>query len=748
LSAAVFGAGLFGFSSAASAQETPATAPGAAGAQGGAAAATAPVASSAPATVIPADTKLTTLADDFMHYTLVNNVELAKANGEAILNNPASPEEVLAAFEASANGRVPRDIIMQAVRRQDLHDVGTKLLDRLEEGYRKVARDPERIRKEVDRLNSGPRAYQNAKDRLTAAGQFAVPIYIEYLQNPAKKELQPDIIRVMSEIGRPLLLPLIEALRTNDNSIRIQLVNVIGQIGYPQALPALRALQTDQNTAGELKNAVDNAIRRINIPAAANLSPADLSLYAAENYYQKKPSYQPLLPDEKTNPVWVFDSGLNNVVALNVPTPIWNSVMALRLAEQTLKADSNNGKAISLWLASDLRREIQLPQGETDPTKKAGEDASFYARAAGPIYVNPVLARALDENDAALALQAIDALEATGGSNGLVSGGENAPLVRALSHPDRSVRFRAAFALAGANPASQYPGFYRVVPILAEAVGSTGSPTAIVVGPEDLRNKITATLRDGATHYTVFAAGTLTEAVAQAHRAPAVDLVVVPNDRETLNAVAQTARTDYHLAGVPVLVAAPADALSNLKLQLANAKGYGAVDVAADDAAITSAVNAARADIGSVPVNAEKAAQYSATAIDLLGRLAADHHSIYPVTEAVPTLSDALHDKRSEIATGAARDLGQLNSADAQRALATIALAGDTDPAMRVIFLDALAESAKRTGLAIDAPMISSLIKLVSSDSDAKVKTAAATALGALNVPSNQASTLILQQSK
>jgi len=742
LSAAVFGVGLFGGSAATSAQEA-ATAPGAA-----AGAATTPAVADKPAVVIPADTKLSTLADDFMHYTLVNNSELAKANGQAIIDNPAPPEEVVAAFESTANGRVPRDILLQAIRRQDLREVGTKLLDRLEEGYRKVARDPQRIRADVDRLNSGPRAYQNAKDHLAAAGQFAVPIYIEYLQNPAKKELQPDIIRVMGEIGRPLLLPLIEALRTGDNNIKIQLVNVIGQIGYPQALPTLRAIQTDSATTGELKIAVDNAIRHINIPNTANLSAAELNLYAAENYYQKKPSYQPLLADEKTNPIWVYDTGLNNVVAINVPTPIWNSVMALRLSEAALKQDANNAGAISLWLASNLRREIQLPQGATDPTRGNGPDASFYALAFGPIYINPVLGRALDENDAALALRAIDSLEATGGSKGLVSGGENAPLVRALAHPDRSVRFRAAFALARANPESQFPGFYRVVPILAEAVNSTGSPTAIVVGDENTRNKIAGTLREGATHYTVYAANTLSEAIAQASRAPAVDVIVLPNDGKLVGEFATQARTNYRLTGSPVLVAAPAEALPNLKLQLANSRGYGAVDVAADDAALTAAIAAARAETGAVPLDAEKSAQYSATAIDLLGTLAADHHSIYNVTEAVPSLSDALHDKRPEIATGAARDLGRLNSQEAQRALATAALAGETDPAMRVVYLDGLAESAKRTGLAIDAPMISNLIKLVTGDSEPKVKLAAAKALGALNVPSNQASTLILQQAR
>jgi hypothetical protein len=471
---------------------------------------------------------------------------------------------------------------------------------------------------------------------------------------------------------------------------------------------------------------------------------------AAENYYNKKPSYQPLLADEKTNPIWVFDSGLNNVQAVLVPTPIWNSVMALRLAEATLKADQNNGNAISLWLAANLRREIQLPQGATDPTRGNGPDAAFYARAAGPVYVNPVLGRALDGNDAALALRAIDALEATGGREGLVSGGEGAPLVRALAHPDRSVRFRAAFTLARANPTSQFPSFFRVIPVLAEAIGSTGNPSAVVVIPdENVRNKVAATLREGASHYTVYAGSSAAEALGQAGRAPAIDVIIVANGPE-VGQMTNQVRNDYRLSNVPMLVAAPADNLGNLRMQLAESKGVAAMDIAGDDAAISTALQSARAETGAVPIDAERAAQYASTAIELLSTLAADHHSIFQVNEAVPTLSEALRDKRPEIATGSARVLGKLNSQDGQRALAQAALNTEApDPALRVVYMDALAESAKRTGNALDAPAINALIKLVTAaDTEAKLKTASATALGALNVPSNQASTLILQQAK
>ena len=417
-----------------------------------AAATPAPDAAAAPAAGAPAAPTgpLKQLADDFMHYSLVNNDDLAKANGQALLNSNASPQDFLAAFEDAANGRNPRDIMLRDQNRPDLKDVASQLLDRLEEGYRSVSRDPARIRADIERLGNGPRAYDNAREHLRAAGQFAAPLFIEYLENDSKKNIHPYLVRVMGEIGRPLVLPLLEALNSSQEDLKVTLVKIIGATGYPQALPKLRDLQVDSNTAGELKLAVDQAIASIDKSgAAASAPPATLYLKAANNYYDHKPSYQPLLPDEKTNPVWVWDKGLNDVQPLAVPTVIWTDVMALRSAESTLGLDSNNPDAISLWLAAQMRRELELPTGATDPTHDASKpESAFYARAFGPVYVNPVLSRALDANDTPLALKAIDALQATGGISGLVSNAGNAPLVRALNSADRDIRFNAAFALA------------------------------------------------------------------------------------------------------------------------------------------------------------------------------------------------------------------------------------------------------------------------------------------------------------
>jgi HEAT repeat protein len=718
--------------------------PGQVLAQETAPAAPAPAAAeSQPGAAVNPNGTLKQYADDFLHYSLVNNAELAKANAQAILNANAQPADLLAAFEQAANGRNPREIMLRNEKREDLREVSAQLLDKLEEGYRAVSRDPQRIRAEVARLTDGPRAYNNARDRLMAAGAYGAPIFLETLQDGSKKAAQPFVLRVMTEIGRPLLPPLLEELKTKDNALKLLLVEVIGQIGYPQALPDLRLLQADNSTDAEVKRAVDQAIGRIDrTGGAARSSPAELYLAAGRNYYTQKASYQPGSPDEKTNAVWNFDSGLNNVVPIDVPTPIWNSVMAMRCAESALKLEANNSGAISLWLASSLRKEINLPQGATDPTRVGGKpDAAFYALAAGPIYVNPVLSQALADRDTALALKAIDALESTGGKEGLISGND-APLIRALNDSDRSVRLRAAFALARANPATAFPASFRVVPTLAEAIGGGGGSTVLVVSPdENTRNKIADALRTNDPAYTVFSAATFSDALQQSRSSPSIAAAIVPFGAEA-NAVGSFRDQDTRLGHTAVIVMATPE-----QAQGASA-GAQVIDPAADADTVKAALAKVTGGTGGAAAGGDDAGKVTATALDLLKSLAADHKSIYNVNDALPALTAALRDKNAAVAGGAAGVIGHLNSPEGQKALATAALSPDTDAALRAPFFLALAESAKRTGNALDSAAVNSLIKVVSTESDAPTKEAAATALGALNVPSNQASTLILQQVK
>ena len=108
---------------------------------------------------------------------------------------------------------------------------------------------------------------------------------------------------------------------------------------------------------------------------------------------------------------WVDGQGLSFKA---VPREIFNDVYAMRCAAQTLKQDPNYYPAVSLWLAANFRKEADLPKGAKDPT--VGEtdmSAEFYALASSAKYLQDVLERGLLEQNSAVALGAIGALDKT-----------------------------------------------------------------------------------------------------------------------------------------------------------------------------------------------------------------------------------------------------------------------------------------------------------------------------------------------
>jgi hypothetical protein len=697
-----------------------------------------------------ADEKVSKLADDFLHYFTVGNVGLAKDNASAILAAKVEPKVLLVSFEAAANGRNVEDLVLRAQRTEELKAVATDLMAQLEAGHRDLARDVNRIKTEIERLDKSPRAYLIGKERLTSAGEYAVPFYLQYLQDASKRNLHAPITQLMGELGKPMVTPVLEMVaRSDDANLRTTLVMVLGQLGYPQSAAVLKTIASDPKSTSELKTAAEKALALVNRPGVnVGDTPASLFVQLAAAHYDRKPSYSAPFDTETVNPVWYYNKGLNNVDAVLVPTAIWHNVMALRAAESALKLQPDNAEAISVWLAASLRRELQLPAGATDPTVKDGAPSTkFYAMAAGQTYLNAVLTKALSDGDSKLAAETLKALENVAGFQGLVTTQNKSvsPLVQALGSPDRTLRFMAAFALAKANPAQDFAGSFRVTSILSEAVSQTGTPVVVLIdSDEQNRNRISAILR---ANYTVIDAPDLTGAIEKSRNVAAFDLLIVPADLHSK--VVGLTQTDYRFALVPTLLAAPAADLKAVALAIVNKTGVAKVDVAADEKTLIEAISEVKASQKTLPVDAAVASGFALDALKILGNLSKDGSTIYKVDETLPAVRDALKDKRPEIVTAAAMVLGRLTNSAAQQALAQTATGTDiADAAVKQSLYVALAESAKLLGNHLDEATVGKLITAVNSETNADVKTAAAQALGALNVVNNQASTLILGQAK
>jgi hypothetical protein len=143
------------------------------------------------------------------------------------------------------------------------------------------------------------------------------------------------------------------------------------------------------------------------------------------------------------------------------------------------------------------------------------------------------------------------------------------------------------------------------------------------------------------------------------------------------------------------------------------------------------------------------AAQYALRSIHAMEKLALTHNSIIDLSMALGALTKATTSVRPEMQTLAAEVLARLESPQAQRAIAQMSLSDKNSEAVRIAAFGSLAVSAKQNANLLLAEQIDAIYSLVSSpQTDPQLRTAAAGAFGALNLPSEKVKTLILDQAK
>ncbi len=691
--------------------------------------------------------KLINQADLFMHYSLMGNQTLAHDFGAAVLQAGPTPVQTLRAFERAANGRHIMEIILADEQNPKLKSVAMKLGKLINQGYIALARDPFRIRQAILAMGKSPQAYVVSRSRLRAAGEFAGPYFFHFLGRPADKDMQPYLVQMMSDLGKPLVNPLVQELQVTPVAEKVQIIQVLGNIGYPQAMAYIKQLLESPSSPIAVKDAARAALAKLDPTGQfASMTPAQLYMRLAWSYFHNEPSVSPNQPDEATNPVWYFDPALQNVTGVEVPTPIWKDIQTMRACEAALQLDPHNSQAISLWITANLRREVNLPSGQIDPTRKAGApDAGYYAVAAGPRYLNSALTYALQEENSALIVKVIAALAQTGGVQGLVgSGRHTTPLLDAMTYPDPLVRFAAASALAKANPAATFNGAYRVVPVLSEAIAQSSKPTLLLVNPSNqIRNQVKGELR---AQFHVIDGSTVAQAMNQARDVPYLGLVIVPGGVQA-NQLISLAATDDRLRYTPVLVTGSASELTKAHLDYVQFRTFGVVPNGAGEQTIISRYHAILKRLGSMTPSSGQAMRLSIAAAGLLKSMAQNRASIFNVNVALPALNQALHNQHNRVVVAAAAVLGYVRNPKAQLMLARASLNSSSAPAavQQRLFND-LATSARNVGNHLNSAQVNSLIQVVATESDPKVQIAAAAALGALNVPSNQASKLIRGQ--
>ncbi len=445
----------------------------------------------APALYADDQPSLVDQVDTFWHYGKIARYDLAADAGNQIIATNPDPATLLAAFETVAQNhgdqidpwllrwrtlRPPTadqakdDPLLTAQRTGMLamKDTAQKITDLINAGYETRRANPDFIQNTIIEMSKNERAYENNLPRLANSGELAVKVLVDILRNPDDREFNPTARRALRDLGRKALAPLLAATEMKDYDTLLDVVSALGDLGYDAAGPYLSRLATSRDVPQGIRIAAHRALGQLGISDAVAIDPAQQFYALGEKLYYNNSSLVP--SGEKTAYIWSWQEGMG-LTKLDVPTPIFGDVMAMRECEYAMTLDPSKGQAVSLWLDANTKREADLPPGATDPTHAGDPDAHYFNVSAGVQYLNDALMRAIRDQNAPVAYRLTASLQEIIGPSNMTSSGAE-PVVQALFFPNQQVRYEAAFALAESLPSQPFPGSDRVVPLLVGALES------------------------------------------------------------------------------------------------------------------------------------------------------------------------------------------------------------------------------------------------------------------------------------
>lgn len=581
------------------------------------------------------------LAEGVQEFRLGRYQAAAKAFGDALKLNP---EDRILYYWYLAAGDA---LVVQMRAYDELDEVLRETLRRARIYQTSLRHDPAYIAQMVGKLAGSDQERLVASLELIAIGPAAVPQLLAQLGGEREGELRAQARVVLTRMGGRAVLPLAEALRSDDRRLQAGIATVLADIGDSRALPRLVVAAADPTIDGTTRAVLMRAAAEIRSAAGVSPStgPDELFFAEAQRYFRGGERVQDEM-EAADALVWRWQAGegdpVKRLAAVRVPRWAWNEAVAEQMVFDGLSLAPTAAAyqpLLAAILAAQLA-EVEERRAAVGGPASGSDDrpevlAAYADRLANQIlrlrlagaHLYGAVAEALAAERSAAAVLLLRQLEDRALARAeqlLPAPGERAEskpgavLAAALAHDDKRVRYQAAITLACLDPAVPVMGAEQVVPVLAEAVAESG-PRAVLVVEPDWRYRNAAREQLQAKGYVVGTATDVTDALRRLNGTAAVDaLIVAAGAAREPDAPVRALLADSRLAGVPLLVARPEDPAVAAALEKAVdgkvaglvAKPYAAIDL---DAALKAALPAQPGD--AARAQAEDLAQRASAAL-------------------------------------------------------------------------------------------------------------------------------------
>ena len=679
-----------------------------------------------------------------LHYVLIGNADMAKASIQALFNSGITDEQIAQLVDEKGI----REKLERSLTRGRGMDGAAELIAELESrflaGTRLTSRNALRIEEAVQGLGGSMRQEMVSRQRLLAAGAFAVPALLKALEDAKNLKLANAARSMLIEIKRLAVDPLCAALPELDPSNQRKVCDVLAEIGYPSSQACIFGLATDPKTTPDVRAAALRAYARL---GGTSQDAASQYTALARRYFDQSPSLIPY-PSDPENVVWSYDNR-NGLAGVGIPTAVYCGTMAIHSATEALRRDATSELALAIYVAADLRRSVFMRLLNIGDSSESNEgsllssrySAEFFATASGARIAQMALGFAIDANDVLLARECIRVLAANGNASALVSPmSGRSPLVECLLFADRRVRFEAAVVLAKSLPNTTFQQDILVVPVLASMLQSVGMTGAVIATTEEDRQSLAMRMNSAGVGKVV-TGSSLSEIDGKLPPGQILDLVVVQGARSSVGDAIQAIRLSRSSATSPIVVMTNGTDAATFSLEYENDSRISVFLSSATDEQFLAALESASGAAGGIAISTDESAQYIDESLAVLRMIAESSSPIFDIRDAEASLVAALSTSSGSVKASVAGVLALLLSETAQRVLMDSALSATSED-QAMLFMS-VATSARKFGNLLQPHQIESLRSLIQTTSGSTAN-AAGQAFGALGLPTSEVIKLIL----
>ncbi len=681
------------------------------------------------------------LLKDFIHYIYIDRYDVAAGKGKELLGRGLKPTEIVDLVEKTGEGARFDAAVSRAMKKPVSEPIAAGLLKAFDKGKLERVRNPEEIKRNIQLLAGVQRGRILARERLAAAGEYALPQLLEALLK-LDPEIRAQVSTLLIDMGQQSVGPLCAALLQLDPTSQETIVGILSRNGYKTSLPYILDLRATTQSPN-VRAACERAITQLG--GSLSAEPALAYTELGEGYYDRRAELTSF-PGEEYQLLWTYNPAAGLIMTA-IRSEVFHEAMAMRLGERSLELrPASNERALSLWLAANFSRELNTPQGYDNPAyAKDRREAMYYSVAAGAGSSQLVLERAINRRDARLARRAIEAIDQTASGPALFGAASSGvrPLVAALQFPSRRVQYDASLAIAKSAPAQTFEGSDRVVPLLGSAIRDAASRFAVVLSDNrEIADITRKTLERGG--YTVLPVGTtLADVAGPIADAPGIDLIVATLPPDPAAALIAEVRSSPKLGVTPVLAITSPQAAIDLARKYDRVPSVAVRPSGVSQEQIAKAAEQLVEAASGGPISVEDAKIYAARSLGALRDLALAQNPVLNPNDAALPLINSLTDEKGPPKLAVAEVLSYLNQKRAQVALMDAAI--NAKEADRVPLLSKVADSAKRFGNLLEPRQIDRALELASKGKGAEA-TAAAALVGSLNLQTNSIVPLILQR--